>query len=436
MPIVFVHGVATRADDRGYLEGWKAVEALLRQYIAPEISDRPDAVSIRIAYWGDLAAKMSLGGIARPKGPLLGMGVEEQVAVSPVLLAEYSDVLGEVPAQRAAPGLGEGLAPMGASPEDATANLSVFSADQLSDLLVASLPGGAPLPGSQSGGGDAAAPGAAQWAIAADEVAHAADTREELASRTDLDAQLAFLFERVELAYSGEVDPLTGMGAGDGMPSRWRQRVSESVSRLGHVPGFVLSRAMAELRGPLNDAVTTFLGDVFVYLAGRGTPGAPGEIPRVVLNALRSAASDRLTPDEPMIVLTHSMGGQLVYDMVTSFLDAEPDAADLRVDFWCATASQVGLFRELGLFLAKVPPDTIAPAPSTERLGYWWNVWDYNDFLSYTAKSIVHGVDDEAYSSGLSVLTAHGGYLARPSFYRKFATKIRDAHTARLPRKE
>lgn len=416
MPVVYVHGVATRDTSTSYEQSWDALRSLLRRYIAPVISDRPDRVAVEVAYWGHLAASMPLGGINRPRGPLLGMGAEDDAAVSAALMAEFADSLDAA----GEPDLGSPaglLAPSGPESRAGALPLDELEPDELSDLLVAAMP--------ESAAGEGAA---AAWAIAADDVARDSQTRQILQRCGTVDEQADQLMALVDQRYQGPTDPLTGMGAGDSWRSTWLSRVAESASRVAHAPGFVLSRALAEARGPLNDRVTTFIGDVFVYLAGRGEPGAPGPIPKAVLDVMRVAASRRLTADEPMVLLTHSMGGQIAYDLVTSFLPDEPDAATLRVDFWCATASQVGLFQELDLFVTHPPRASAAPAPSPAQLGYWWNVWDYNDFLSYTAAGVVSGVDDESYSSGLSVLSAHSGYLRRPSFYRRFADKLEAAH--------
>jgi hypothetical protein len=121
------------------------------------------------------------------------------------------------------------------------------------------------------------------------------------------------------------------------------------------------------------------------------------------------------------------MGGQIVYDLVTHFLPKTQ--SNLRIDFWCATASQVGLFEEMKLFLASTPQyskgnGNKVPFPDKQYLGLWWNVWDHNDFISYTAAPIIDGIDDESYESGVSLIKAHGEYLLRPSFYRKFGDKL------------
>jgi hypothetical protein len=123
------------------------------------------------------------------------------------------------------------------------------------------------------------------------------------------------------------------------------------------------------------------------------------------------------------------MGGQIVYDTVTSFLPSAPELADIRIDFWCAAASQVGFFEEAKLFLARQDQYRQGnPVPFPKKhLGVWWNVWDYNDVISFTVKDIIRGVDDEPNSSGMSLISAHGGYLQRPSFFRRFANKVQAA---------
>src|SRR5205807_2167300 len=123
------------------------------------------------------------------------------------------------------------------------------------------------------------------------------------------------------------------------------------TSRAVSAPGYTLSTVVAETREPINRMVTLFIGDVFVYLRTRDNSTSPGQIPKVVIDTLTEAK--KAAPNEPLIVLTHSMGGQIVYDLVTHFLPKSQSS--LRIDFWCATASQVGLFEEMKLFLESSP---------------------------------------------------------------------------------
>jgi hypothetical protein len=86
--------------------------------------------------------------------------------------------------------------------------------------------------------------------------------------------------------------------------------------------------------------MTLFSGDVINYLGTRGTPDAAGESPRRVLGKLAEArAAPEALACEPLEVLSHSMGGQIVYGLVTYFLPNMAECGESRVDFWCATAS-------------------------------------------------------------------------------------------------
>jgi hypothetical protein len=157
--------------------------------------------------------------------------------------------------------------------------------------------------------------------------------------------------------------------------------------------------------------VTAFIGDVFTYIRERGNYVNPGPIPARALETLlqasniqkqQMAASTAINPrKEPLVVLSHSMGGQITYDLVTHFLPRDPKYKDVYIDFWCASASQVGFFEELKLFLE-----------SDEK------------YSSYSVKNIFEGVEDAVYNTGMFLSDAHGGYLVRPSFFRQFAEKL------------
>jgi hypothetical protein len=206
-----------------------------------------------------------------------------------------------------------------------------------------------------------------------------------------------------------------------------RQIFRELGRRSLWAPGYALSRLIALVRRAINDQVAVFLGDAFGYFATRGSALNPGPIPLRVLATLREAARIGRERHEPLVVLTHSMGGQIVYDLVTHFLPNLPDEAPIQIDFWCSASSQIGLFEELKLFLASRPehgPGNPVPFPDTRLLRAWWNMWDPNDFLSFTAHGIIAGLDDEPYDSGLMVGKAHDDFLKQPSFYTTLARKI------------
>jgi hypothetical protein len=415
MPIVYVHGVATRD-----FVSFEAMKPYLRRYISPILSSDPDNVYVDQVFWGNHAAKFRWKGASRPRSRLLGQGPASttQQMASPALLAALleKDVIDRVPQTSAAEGAGGSGLISGARPPASAATaarLSTLTNDEISDLLTELIY--ATEPDGRS---------AAELALVADTVARDPEVRVTLAAQPTAAAEAAFIVDEVRKRAADS--RLVSMGSGP--LSKLADRLSEALSRGKSAPAYAASILAAEVRPWLNDLASVFIGDVFEYLKNRGDASAPGDIPRLVLDGLEAAHRDKVKKNEPLVVITHSMGGQLVYDVLTHFIPEAPERSHLRIDFWCATASQVGLFEELKLFkLAEQSIGTPKRAPFPQSLGVWWNVWDSNDFISYTAKPIFDDVDDEAYDSGLSLVTAHSGYLRRPSFYRRLAARLADA---------
>lgn len=415
MPILYVHGVNTRCRT-----GFLALEAFLRHYIAPAISSQPDTVLIDDVFWGDAGVDFAWDGASRPRSRILGMGPDasELTAVEGALAAAaYADALDRLPEQPSpAPATGGLIAGGARAPGPARPVVRPRDLDrqELADLLAVIIASQIPESAEQT-----------RLILAADAVARDPATSLLLARAATAEEELDALFERVRRNAEGDAT-LVAAGFASSL-GRVRERLREGLDRALGLPAYAVSIVAAEMRRPLNDLISVFLGDVFAYLDDRGTARRPGEIPRRMLAKLREAHENKKRRDgEPLVVLSHSMGGQIVYDAVTHFLPNMADLADIRIDFWCATASQVGFFEEAKLFIVHSPEyKTGNPVPfPAEHLGVWWNVWDHNDFLSFTARTIFAGVDDEPFDSGMSLLGAHGGYLKRPSFFRRFADKL------------
>ncbi len=429
MPIVYVHGVGTRSERQGYSGNWAAIQTYLTRYILPIISSSPAPERVTAAYWGDLGASYLFGRRSRPRSPLLGMGATDELseAQRAILLAgsEPAFYVAPVPAPaRPSPGplLPAGPVPGSERAPEPRFRLRQLDEDQLSDLLVAEIQN---LEGDQN---------VVAASVAADAVAHTPGLRDRLHQCHNLREEIALVESLLsgEMAADGADAPLLAQGGGVIGPflARLRDRIRETALRIDQAPGFLASRLAVEVRQPLNDFITDFIGDVFTYLRRRDEPQE--SIPTRIMDTLATARAGS-PPEEPLIVLSHSMGGQIIYDLVTYYLPQSEAHRSLRVDFWCAAASQVGLFAEMGLFRAVRPnagdaPDREKiPFPDRHHLGGWWNVWDHNDFISYSCRDIVADVDDEGFNNGMSLLGAHSGYLQRPSFYRRFARKLQVA---------
>lgn len=233
--------------------------------------------------------------------------------------------------------------------------------------------------------------------------------------------------------------------------------IPEARKKLIDLPGYLFGRIVDPLRKPLNENVTLFLGDIFFYLARRGTAENPGKITTQLLEKLIEAHKIKVETGEPLIVFSHSMGGQLVYDMVSYYLPKMSQVPgherlkDISIDFWCAAASQVGLFKEMEVFKqdddgssatskqefleldlgvrawkGKIEPIVPIDFPS-EHLNIWWNLWDDSDYLSFTVEPFVKEVFDDLYDSGKSPTLSHTSHFDDPDFYKEFALLIQEA---------
>ena len=350
MPIIYMHGVNTR-DPKHFAP----VKEYLRRIVAPAIARDPDNVSIRPANWFSFCDPPKWDGIARPRS-LLGHGAEAErsnelldaiVAKVPVIDAPTSTFTS-----------GE------ASQPAQNARLDQLTDGDLADLITVA---------TASGRADELE--RARIGVAADRASRDPTVRANLKAAKDLDAQLRILADAIQTDVERQ-SGLAGQGAADVFRGM-RDRVNESLSRMLGSPAAAGSLVAGELRPMLNDAVTRFLGDVLFYMLRRGTAAAPGPIPNVLIDELKLAQTNKAARGgEPIVLLTHSMGGQIAYDVVSSFLPAA--RSDIKIDFWCAAASQVGFFEELNMFLASSPDFSKATGKRTPlsgaNLDHWWNV--------------------------------------------------------------
>jgi hypothetical protein len=182
------------------------------------------------------------------------------------------------------------------------------------------------------------------------------------------------------------------------------------------------------IRRPLSEKIAIFLGDIFVYLRFRETDGAQGTLKRIfepIIEDLAAAAKSR-TNEDPLIVVAHSLGGVILYDLFSdktavAKIEAE-SGAKLVVDAWITVGSQPSLFADMGLYAAP-PAGGLLPRPAP--VVNWLNVYDYTDVLSFVCKPLFKDVDDFEFDNVTSVLGAHGAYFQRPSFYSRLRQRLK-----------
>jgi hypothetical protein len=251
---------------------------------------------------------------------------------------------------------------------------------------------------------------------------HAADYAEmhpapEWLRTVQTDDELLTVFE-------AEVDKWANAGANESAPSA-------QVEVLGSSAWGVINRGVSRLRGAVMGAiggavsdwirpsvvpfVARFLGDVLVYMRQQNWTTCP--IRTVVADAIR-AASEVATEADPLVVVAHSMGGNITYDLLTREL------SDVSVPTLVTVGTQVGLFEELKLFRSSQPDipgsDPTLKLTLPETIGRWVNVFDKNDLVGFEIGSIVDGVEDFSYETG-TLLKAHTMYFLQPMFHQRLA---------------
>lgn len=393
MPIVFVHGVSNRKEDPGFKEDLARKEEYLKTLLAVPLGLDAKKVGITFPYWGDDGVKFLWKQASLPGSDveILALGtskaemelwlqeVRVQTGTNVVNLGDLSRARGFAQAvdlvwdtASAAPNASQNLAKISAAYEASQRYLEVYPAPQ--------------------------------WAMQFPPLSN--------------DAFVDELVKGINaLPNSGpKVETLSLSG--------WLQSTREALARLGSAPGDVTTAATLSLaRTSLHTKASRFLGDVFVYLKNRGTVTATGPIVTEVLQALRAAEAAKKTGDDKLIIIGHSLGGVIVYDILTYF------APDLKVDYLVTVGSQVGLFEEMSLYSRALPAglpadpkkDRVPPNPNIAK---WLNVFDTNDVFSFSAERIYHGAQDLRYDTGYGMISAHSGYFARPSFYKRLRTRL------------
>lgn len=386
MPIVFVHGVGTRRDD-SYARAVKARTALIRSFLLPPLSLDVDTVRFWNPYWGDDAAHFAWRHASLPGGAEEKFGPADTVPA--LILGEVWD--GEVP------------------PADKVV-LEVARRSMIDaiDLLWTAAPERADEVETNA---------LADLAVRATTFAQQEPEPSWLGSVSD-DRQFVNRLSQ-ELAAGEPVAAEESFG-----PNRAFLRLREGLGRIGGAAGRMAgSAAVGTLRPSLNRTASMFLGDVLVYISQRGDLGANAPIAKTVADALEEAMHARSDEDPNLVVITHSMGGNIVYDLLSSL------RKDLSCDVLLTVGSQIGVLAELGLFESVIPPANafMDRVPRLPNVGRWINVFDSNDILGFAAEKIFDGVDDYRYSTGKGVLAAHSTYFIRPSFYHRLAARLGEA---------
>ncbi len=390
MGLVFVHGIGNRSPSRSYPEAVTLRDALFRRFLLARAVPELTGTEIRNPMWGDHAARLRWQHSSLPRKG------RERLGTVDTALTDLAEVLGAPP--------GRALAGLDAA--DAVdllytiADLRGHSVEEIEDLadlgvVLADRHGGGSVPVTAST--DRAGP------------ARAGSDRDDADVLQDL--------ERLAASPAGSDGGLERLGGGRRIGRLGHNVLAAGLARFRQQQlGTPAVLAAAALRRIAAEPISLLIGDVFAYLATRGTRNDPGEIVRLVAGDL-----DLARADGPLVVVAHSMGGNIVYDILSYF------RPDIEVDVLVTVGSQVGLFEELSLFAASdatLPSVTIPRVPASSNVRRWVNIVDPADILAYRVDPIFAGPVDYEYPSREP--WAHSAYFRQPVFHRRLAARVRE----------
>jgi hypothetical protein len=403
MPLVFVHGVNTRKSAE-YDSAELARNALFRRYALTPIKGDAAAVRVFNPYWGDEAAKFPWNcGFAHDTQPNLesfgpdsdafdqlldSAHVEPTPAVqnNVILAAARKDFPLGVDLLWAAAGLSAGLT------EDDAADLAKVSVHvrQYASTHKDAPPAWLATTASDGQFAQTLLDESEKWAKSA-------------APPSDVGAPAVESF-----------------GAMDNILDRLKRGARDAADRAADA---AFGRFVDGKIPNLVRRFSTFFGDVFEYV--KQSYSHSDHIAGVVADQVREAGAIAITNNEPLLCIGHSMGGNILYDLLT-----DPDQENLPVcDLFVTVGSQVGLFEELKLFRSSVkdfPANPTIRVPITRHplIKKWTNVFDRADPFGYPASTIFAGVKDFSYDTEVTSLSAHGAYFLQPGFHERLRERI------------
>lgn len=169
------------------------------------------------------------------------------------------------------------------------------------------------------------------------------------------------------------------------------------------------------LRKLFHERMYFFIGDAFLYFGQRGTASAPGPIVQRLSQAMAEARSRTTSADPEVVVIAHSMGGNIVCDYVSQF-DTESS-----IDLLITVGSQFSLFADLSMFPGLGIDKPFRKPACVKR---WINVYDDNDFFAFAAQPLFDGIEDLHYASGRLGMTTHADCFKFISLYEHIAQAV------------
>lgn len=405
MPLLFVHGVNVR-DNAGYYQDVKVRDGLFQKFALDAIAADSTQALIENPYWGKYGATFSWSHASLPEGEYQAFGSGADV---------FEEIVAEI-----SPGTE-------AAPDRFLLVMARESLVKAVDVVWAASAHTKPDT-SQS---IAEALSALGW-----KAINYAESNPDTAWLQTISNDNQFidkLLQEVQSwqATTKEISKETEVVIESfGINDIW-DHVKTAATNLGTAIANLPQKATGMVSVPLVNLVrpkahrrfSLFLGDIFVYLTNRGKKGAEGEIVKTVADAFqRASESKKPGIDDQLVIIAHSMGGNITYDILTHF------RPEIACDVLVTVGSQVGLFEELKLFHAsdkKIPSASQKLVAKPSNIKRWLNVFDPIDVLGYSIERIFADTSDYEFITDTSLLSAHGMYFYRPSFHKRLRERIK-----------
>lgn len=400
MPVIFVHGVNTRKTAPGYAARLGLIDRFIRRHLAGATLGGVEVRSLSPAfpYWGDLASTFAWDMASLPTGHVNALGPAVDDSLRP-LIAALDDDLSDATSAKQQPLLT--LAKSKGLPHAVAVT---------SDLLLQTA-------------AESQAVEVADFIFAAHGYSEANPNPPWLGTLTTDEQLLNKLVTEAKTSPPAGVQALGALdkvlnplaAAGAKFKSAMQAAANTVLDRTGN---FASSKLLAWQRRPLNETLGRFFGDIFVYFDKRGDKAAPGPIPKLILDAI-DAAKAAGPANEPLILIGHSLGGVICFDLFSYF------RPDLTVDLFVTVGSQVSHFEEMKRFKISNPAIR-APqkAPTPANIKRWINIFDEVDIFSYACDHIFDRVIDFEYDTQTYVIKAHGAYFEQDRFYQRLRARI------------
>jgi hypothetical protein len=211
----------------------------------------------------------------------------------------------------------------------------------------------------------------------------------------------------------------------DDVKQQWleklRGRISFLIDHMAEAPIRAdKGRVFEQLRAQLHQDLRHYFLDEYTYMGERQNSTRSESITAEVLQALLNAPKGY--PNEPLITITHGIGGMILYDILTR------EQPDLHVDIWISVAPHYTFVESSGQIQRQVAQaSTSQPSSSLEAVvGYWLHVADPSDFLSFQTPRFPQSIDEiQLTLPGMGTLKTHNTYFVSAQFYHLVREWIR-----------